>query len=236
MSSCSFLPTYPLMDVNKASQETYRKDLRVTVDGVEYRGLGVLPRKAKYQIKINPIGQINRLVIQTCHRDNTQDPPFDPKTKKAWFSNTIEFSYWPERGIEDNRTCPIEIAALEEQKIRNGYAYFDSIDYREEISLPAHLRCNGEYDNPKLLQPGVGICQTAAGLTQQIFFNTEVILEKVSKECDVMKSKDGFRWEWEAAKDKCVYYFVSNLKHKNGKRLAFRLNSIGFTAIPIYNY
>lgn len=224
------------MDVNKASQETFRKDLPVEIEGVKYKGVGVLPRKALYHFKIIPPGKVDRLIVQSCHADRTQDPPLDPKTKTSWFSNTIEFDYTVARGIEDNRVCAIEIASLEEQKLRNGYAYFDSIDYREEISLPAHLRCNGEYDNPKLLQPGVGVCQTAAGLTQQIFFNTEVVLEKVNPECDVMKSKDGFMWEWDAPKDKCIYYFVSNLKHKNGKRLAFRLNSIGFTSIPVYNY
>lgn len=233
LSSCQ---SPPLMNVDDASKQTFRKDMTVEFDGIKYRGIGVLPRKALYKVKIYPPGKTDRLIWQTCNRDNTQDPPLDPNTKKRMFSNVIEFHYAPLRGIEDNRVCPIQIASLEEQKLRNGYAYFDIIDYREEISLPAHLRCNGDYDHPQHLQPGVGICQTAAGLTQQIFFNTEVVLQKVSPECDVMKSKDGFFWEWDAPKDKCVYYFVSNLKHKNGKRLAFRLNSIGFTAVPVYNY
>jgi len=219
--SCS---TFTVRDPQKEAEQTYRKDLKVKVDGKLYDGIGVLPRKPFYDITIYPEGKIDRLIIQNCHRDMTTDKP-----KTGWFSNEYTFRLMPVPGLEDNRSCPIEIASLEEKKTRNGFAFLDFQDVREEISLQGYLKCSGEYSIPK----GVGICQAASGLRQSVFFQSQTILEGVEGDCDVMESKDGFLWEWNMQPGKCTYYFVARQKAKNGKRIAFRLNALGYTSIPV---
>lgn len=217
--------TYPVSDPQKEAEQTYRKDLRFKADGKEYEGVAVLPRKTAYEITLFPEGNIDRLIIQSCNREIIADKP---KTD-GWFNKSFMFKFLPLPGMEDNRTCPIEIASLEEKKTRNGFAYIDFQDVREEISLQGHLKCNGEYSTPK----GVGICQAAAGLRQSVFFQTQTLLESVDGDCDIMESDDGYFWEWNMPRGKCIYYFVGRERHKNGKRLAFRLNSLGYTVVPV---
>lgn len=218
--------TFDVPNPQKEAEQVYRKDLEIEVDGKTYYGVGVLPRKSNYKITIHPEGNIDRLIIQSCNREIVADKP----EVKGWFNHSYSFTYWPLVGLEDNRTCPIEIASLEEKKTRNGFGYLDFRDARPEISLRSSIKCNGEYQN---LEEGVGICQAPSGLRQQIFFQTQVLLEAVEpKECDVMESKDGFFWEWNMAPRKCIYYFVARQKHANGNRLAFRLNALGFTVVP----
>jgi hypothetical protein len=226
LAFCASCSTYTVKDPQKLAEETYRKDLKLEIDGKTYEGTAVLTRKTSYELTIFPEGKMDRLIIQNCHRDMTTDKP-----KTGWFSNKHTFRFMPIPGMEDNRSCPLEIASLEEKKTRNGFAYIDFQDSREEISLRAYMKCNGEYSTPQ----GVGICQAASGLRQSVFFQSQTLLEGVEGECDVMESKDGFFWEWNATPGKCIYYFVAREKHKNGKRLAFRLNALGYTSIPVRN-
>lgn len=219
--SCS---TFTVKDPQKEAEQIYRKDIKIKVDKNNYIGIGVLPRQLLYEITLFPDGKIDRLIVQNCHREIVIDKP-----KTGWFNNSFSFTYQPILNMEDNRSCPLEIAALEEKKTRNGFAFFDFRDIREEISLPASIKCNGSFS----MQDGVGICQAPAGLRQSITFRSQTILDGVDGNCNVMESPNGFVWEWNQPAEKCVFYFVAREKHKNGKRLVFRLNTLGYTAVPV---
>ena len=214
----------PITNPNQLAQETFKKDLKLNIDGVKFKGIAVLPRKSVYKIKIQPESSIERLIIQTCHRDATIDKP-----KTGWLSSEIEYIFSPQVGLEDSRSCPLEIAALDINHRKNGFAYVDWIDARPHISLSARMRCNGEFSIPQ----GTGICQSAVGLIQEVFFNQQVIVAGYDSRCAAPETKDGFFWQWKMSQDKCVYYFVAREKHENGERIAFRLNAIGFTAVPV---
>lgn len=216
-----------ILEVKKAEEmasKTFRKDLKFEVDGKVYTGTAVLPRKTVYEITFYPETSIDRYIFQTCHRDDTIDKP-----KTGWFSNKYVYKFLPQTGIEDSRACALEVAALEKKQNKNGFAYIEFKDLRPEISLKGYLKCNGNYT----IDDGVGVCQSAAGLRQEIFFQQKVLLEGVDENCKSPESEDGFFWSWNMKDNKCVYYFVAKEKHKNGKRLAYRLNAIGFTFVPV---
>lgn len=219
IQGCGSVPT---SSPDQMSKEIYKKDLRVTVDNISYYGIGVLPNKSVYDIIINPSEKADRIIIQSCSRDVTLDKP-----KTGWFSNKVTYKYIPIQGRETGINCPLEIASVNKDK-KNSFAYLEFEDTRKEVSLDANLQCNGEFSKPK----GVGICQTAVGLRQGIFFQTKVVSESIGDGCDFMETKDGFFWEWDAIPGECEIYFTAREKHSNGKRLVFRLGAIGYTSVP----
>lgn len=221
LTGCSLMQ---VQDAQKMAEQTYRKYLKFKVDGKEYFGVAVLPRKSSYEIKFFPETKITTYLIQTCHRDEPIDKP-----KTGWFSNEFEYRFLPQAGIEDQGACPLEVAALEESQKKDGFAFIEFRDVRGEISLDGNLRCNGVFEKVQ----GTAICQSAEGLIQEIFFNQKVLIEKAGNSCPNPESEDGFFWRLKMPKDKCSYYFTAREKHKNGERLSLRLTTIGYTASKI---
>lgn len=213
----------PAVDVQKQAEQTYRKDMKVTVDKVDYIGVGVLPLQQSYKITLYPKEKISRLIVQSCNRELVIDKP-----KSGWFSNDYSFVYTPLPGVETGKLCQLEIAALNENT-RNSFAFFEFDDSREEINLQGFLRCNGAYS---VSRAGVSICQAAEGLEQQIFFQEVVLIGDIPKGCNEPESNDGVFWSFVPNRNKCSYYFVSNLRAKNKKRRAHRLTTLGYSSIP----
>lgn len=213
----------PVDDPKKMAEQVYKKDLKVIIDGVTYQGLGVLPVKSSYEIVIAPEVKCQRITIQTKNRDVNLDEP-----KTGWLSNKVTYRYTPLLSAETDDNSSLEISCTNDKK-KNAFAYLVFQDSRPEISLRAHMRCNGEYSTPS----GVGVCQTAVGLRQEIFFQSRVVAEDIGDGCDFVKTKDGYFWEWIAIPGECEVDFTSATeRHANGKRLSFRLTAIGYTAIP----
>lgn len=218
-SGCSMLP---VKSPEEMAKHTYRKELVFEVDGKKYAGIGVLPHKAFYDITFFPEAKVDSYIIQTCHRDVLIRKP-----KTGWFSNKYTYRYQPQVGLETKSTCALEVAALNESQKNEGFAFITYQDERPEISLKANMRCNGLFSN----EQGVAICQTAAGLLQQVFFMQQVLIENVGGPCEMPTSDDGFFWNLKVSKDECTYFFTGREKHKNGKRLSFGLTTIGYTSI-----
>lgn len=231
LSGCSLLSTKEIYQ--PSASETYKNDLRVSINGRIFVGVGVLPSEPSYTVEVFPEGRIDRITWRTCNREEVVDQ--DPKgfwdgifgSKKDRYSFTLART----TGLEDVTACGLKITVLEEKKRRNGFAFFDFEDARPEITLPATLTCNGI----KSQTSGVSLCQSAAGLYQQIEFPAEVIQKGSGPNCDVMKPLNGdltkYRFVMPPGED-CVYYFVSNVKDENGKRLTHRLTLIGYTDVP----
>lgn len=220
-TGCSLLQ---VKDPQREANQVYKKDLRVTVDGKEFIGVGVLPAKNVYKITVFPEGNVDRIIFQSCSREIVADRP----KKDGWFRNSYTFTYDPMPYLETESECPLEIAVLEKKTIANGFAFFEIQDTREEYSVPAHLQCNGEYK----VYDGVGICMGPAGLKQRIWFMERTILEGVSPRCASLETRDGFFYDITLSPSECSYVFVAKGKTKTGKRKAFRLSTIGYTALP----
>lgn len=214
--------TTSVMDAQKAADETYMKNMKVVVNDIEYPGIGVLPLEKTYEITIYPKEKADRIIVQNCHRELVFDKP-----KQGWFNKKFTFYINILEDAETNKLCQIEIASLNE-KIKNSFAFFEIQDARPEITLPALLKCSGQ----QVFNKGVSICQSAEGLEQIIAFSEKVVNEDVQEECNKPQSQDGIKWTFIPNKNKCSYYFVARTKAKNGKRLAHRLTSIGYSTVP----
>lgn len=205
--------------------ETYKRDLPVEINGVEFIGVGVAPAANTYKVKVTPPGKIDRIMWRTCNREEVVDKP-----DLGWGKSKYEFDVTLIEGLEDMAACGLSITVLEEKKRRNGFAFIEFQDKRPEISLHANLSCNGRVVQNK----GVSICQSSEGLYQQIEFGTAVVQKGSSEQCDVMKPLDEtekkFRFIMPAGE--CTYYFVAKERAPNGKRYSHRLSTIGYTDVP----
>lgn len=201
----------------------YRHDLTLEINGQKCVGTCVVPMADRYKVVIYPHGKIDRIMWQTCHQESVVDSP-----KSGWFDKKYGFEFRQAAGIEDSKACALEVGVFEERKKRNGWAVVDFQDARPETSLPASLKCNGSVFSTT----GVSICQSASGLIQEIAFGTPVIV-RPSPECAVLTTKDEKTYTFPLAKGKCTYYFVSNLKTDKGVRRMHRLNTIGYSEVPV---
>lgn len=220
--SCSMLQ---IPNAQKQAEQTYRKTLKVEVNGKVYRGTGVLPITPKYDITLYPTGKADRIIMQSCARDIVIDSP----ESDGWFKNAYSFEFIPMPGLETRNSCPLEIATLEKKIVNNGFAFLEFQDERPEVALEATLQCNGK---TTMQVKGVSLCQGAAGLQGRIWFKEKTILAGVGPDCNTFQTKDGFIYDFEIAPHKCVYAFVSNSKTKSGIRIYHRLSTVGYTVVP----
>lgn len=229
-SGCASLPKLAQSVDN--TPDVYQHMLKVKVNGQIIRGLGVVPLVSpprKYDVKVYPDGQVDRIVIRSCHRIVAYDKPGDWWERLTGDTNvavTIERS--PE--IEDIGACAMEIDAYMGRKKQASFAVIDFQDSRPEVSLAFTGDCNGE----KLSYPmGVGWCQSAAGLVQSFDFPEPV--KANSTDCPGVvdkKERAHERWTFPLPKGKCTFYFTANRAHANGMLMTARLNTIGHTRIP----
>lgn len=214
--------------VDREATTTFRHDLRVRVNGVGYAGVGVAPIAPIYQVTVFPEGKIDRIIWQTCHQESVVDKPDRSFWDVVKRDTSYQFQLKPQAGLEDVNACALEITVLEEKKRRNGFAVIDFEDRRPEISLASRVKCNGVEATFK----GVSICQSSAGLMQEISFSEPALIRGVTGACDVMKSDDELKYQFPMPRGKCTYNFVAQRKHANGRRLVHRLNVVGYNDVP----
>ena len=209
----------------------YQHELMVKVNGLAIRGFGVVPLADKYHVLVIPEGKIDRIIIRTCHRELVFDKPEQGFWNRLTQNNvfTTEITRTPD--IEDVASCAMEIDVYEERKKRSGWAVVDFEDRRPEVSLPFHVKCNGDSYS---FARGVGVCQSAIGLVQQVIFTEPVLAESV--DCPgVFSDKAEAVWFFQMPKGKCTVYFGARRKHANGMRMKARLNLLGYTHVPPVN-
>lgn len=222
---CLILTACSILDVKKAedlAQKTYRKSLKFEVDGKAFQGIAILPHKDCYEITLMPEDKMSFVLFQTFHRDVPIEKP-----KTGWFSNKIKYKYCPQTNTEDTGYSPLEVAVLNDKQVHDAFAFIMLRDTKPEISLPANLKCNGDFT----YVDGTAICQTAAGLQEEIFFQQKVLVGTSNENCEKPESNDGLFWKVRVSEGECPYVFTAKEKHKNGKRLSLILTTIGYTAL-----
>lgn len=230
---CSLLQYKELPDLKET--DIYRHDLVVDINGVRINGVGIAPRLGRNNVTVYPPGKVDRIMWRTCSQEQVIDKPTVSKIDNGWFAKDtpyVNFTFDTSYGLDDVNSCGLKIEVLEEKKRRNGFALVEFPDAREEFALITDLNCNGEFSQ----RAGVNICQSAAGLFQKIVFNVPVLqLGKPAHElCDVMKpyKNDETTYVFKMPAEECVYNFVSDQLAPNGKRMIFRLTTIGYTDVP----
>lgn len=218
--------TFQLPEIPKdVSDVTFKHDLVIEINGKKYTGVGVVPRSSSYHIKVYPDERISRIFWNSCHQGNEVDQP-----NTGWFKKTYEFDLKEVPGVQDVYACALEVTVMNMEKRKNGFAVLEFLDSRPEVNLKALVKCNGSLE---YYENGVSICQSAAGLIQQIKFSEPVIHAGSMGNCaDVMKAADDKTFTYIMPKGKCTYYFGADRK-LNGKTVLHRLQTVGYTEAPL---
>lgn len=184
----------------------YKRDLPFCVKDIGcYEGTAVLPKKDYYEFEVAPKGDaaVDMLVLNTCHREFTVEGSersildyFLKVFGKKREGYKLHYTLIP--GIEDDGDCTIRINTFEKDKGRHAWAVFRL--QHPKYTLPATVYCNGETRK----EVGVSICQSKAGLTQQIKFEEPVMIE-TDKGCELPKRKETGLYEWKISHGECGY-------------------------------
>ena len=134
------------------SKKLYKKNMLLEVNGVQAVGVLVAERGSVFTIKADFKKKINRIKVDTCHRNYDNND-----IGKEW-----SYFYKKNEGIEDKGMCKMKITALN----NFGVNAWGLIEFKNESdhNLEAVLKCNGA----KTKVSGVSICQSKAGLRQSI--------------------------------------------------------------------
>lgn len=199
----------------------YRRDAIIRYGGREYLGVAVLPRSAKYDLEIEFPGNLDLFTLRNCHREQTLE---EFKDNGGWFSrkeNKVSITYEPVHGLETPVYCPIDLSGFDADKGRNGWGF---IDFESETEkLPALVKCSGR----KSVANGVSVCQSLAGLMQQIVFSIPV--QTAESDCFKPETKDQMTFTIHSPIGRCVYVF----REMDGDKRFHRFTSIGYESILV---
>jgi hypothetical protein len=182
----------------EVSQNTfYRRDMKVSVDGVDYPGYGVLPVKDSYEFKVQTNHEMDRFKQITCHREIIEEKVGD----KGFLSKATKYSFTLRRlnSVERSDPCPLELIASADSN-DHTWAYFDFAAADEK--LPAKIECDGW----NATYNGVSVCQSAVGLMQKISFS-EPVKTSFDADCPMPPAPDEKTFIFPINAGKCVYIF-----------------------------
>lgn len=196
---CASIPSeFPNPDV------IYRKDMILSVNGIDYEGVAVIPQKENYKIHITAQGDLDLFTFDTCHREEISVEAWNKVDKKFLFfkrkienKREIDLTYIPteiEKGY-----CPANFGGYEKLQGRHSWGFLDF--QGPEETLPAKIYCNGS----EIVSSGVSACQSKEGLIQAIKFS-EPVKVYPTKGCEISSSNLDY-WEFPIHKGHCVYAF-----------------------------
>lgn len=198
----------------------YRRDMKISVDGVTADGVAVLPQKEKYTITIEARGTLDLFTMETCHRMVQREG------EEGWFTDAgqkIEIDYVPTPGLEQGPfSCPIRLGGYEKKKGRHSWGLIEF--EHSSMTGKASMKCDGVSRGFN----GVGVCQGMVGTVQEIRFTAPQMTSKKRK-CDGLTTQDGITFRLDLQKGECVYRF----KEDSPAGHEFRLVTVGFEGILV---
>lgn len=196
----------------------YRRDLKLSIDGQDYDGVGVLSERPRYEIVLTPRQDIDALLIKTCHRTLV----FEKISGGGWFgAGKFRYTYEPIPNLESGRVCPLRVEAFNAAKSKHAWSYLDTASSRYEVTGTSV--CNGASQR----FTGVALCQAGKGLVQKISFDKPVRFAPVyPPNCETPRRvKDGY--EYSPIAGECIYHFETQ------DRKIGRLTVLGFEQIKL---
>lgn len=174
-------------------------------------GVLAIPRADEYRIEIETMGDMDLLLIESCHRHI----PIERR------SDSYSFIYEPIKGIEDGPACPIHFASVEEGKGRVAWGF---LDFGGGDGLDVKFACNGTEG----VWRGIGVCQSEAGLLQEFSFNEPVLYASRPIGCELDNPKENKIFRTKIPYRECVHVFEGM---DSGKK--FKLTTIGYKEVLI---
>lgn len=198
----------------------YKRDVGIEVNGQYFEGVTVVPYSRSYSITLLPKGEIDLMLIRTCHREYAVE-----KASGGWKlfggkKNKFEYIYTPIQGIEDNRACPLRVEVYESSKGRNSWALIDMENPKYKLIF--NVDCNGD----SYTANGVAACQAKEKSIQRVKFSEPIRFAPSSDGCQAPMFKDGY-YEIQASIGECPYTFDT----KDGK--TGRITIIGWQGVLI---
>lgn len=202
MSSCGSLGSKDLGDFY------YKRDMLITVDGVSYEGVAVLPEKpvGNYKFTIEPRKQVDLFTVSTCAKIQSKEEAW-----KGVFTK-IDTGFW-DRIISDKKKisfeysrsdlersigfCRMYLEGLEKSEGLHSWGYIDFQDNKS--TLPAWISCNDK----TYKSPGVSACQIRKDMWMAVTFEENV---KMKSSCN--DSWEGKRYEFQIHPKECIYRFI----------------------------
>lgn len=194
--SCANAPTVQ----GPADGAIYKNDIKGTINGAPFDGVGVVPYSQSYDMKIVSRVDVDLLTVKSCHRDFSVESAI----QLGWFQSKrgYEYQYVPVQGIEDFGSCLVHIGAYNKADGQNAWGVIDFETPGE--TLQAENQCNGSSQQTN----GVSICQSEVGLIQELIFQTPVRMStKVDPKCLITPPPDGLRWQYHVPSGECVMAF-----------------------------
>lgn len=189
------------------TNQIYKNDILMTVNGVKYQGTGVISKAQKYNILVETEEKMDLLTISSCHRDVTIE-----NAKKAY-----TYSYVPNE-IEAQGSCTVRVGGYSKNSGKHSWGF---LEFEEGPGLIVNLQCNGKLES---LSNGVSVCQSHEGLIQRIIFEKPVaIAQKSLIDSCKPQTVDNKVWTYYMPKGECVINFF-----EVGGKLVHRHTSIGY--------
>lgn len=177
----------------------YKRDVGIEVNGEYFEGVTTVPYSKIYDITLVPPGDIDLMLIRTCHREYAVE-----KASRGWgiFGKKKKFTYQyiPVAGIEDVRICPLRIEVYESEKGRHSWALVEMENPKYKIRY--HMDCNGVQS----VVNGTGVCQAREHSVQRVTFNEPVRFAPPSAACQAPKKVNG-SYEIAVVAGECPYVF-----------------------------
>ncbi len=180
----------------------FRYELTGDINGMAFDGVGVIPLAKHYTLHVKSAHNVELMHITTCHRDVTdQDQPI---VQDGWFvpHHQYTFEFDQADGIENYGTCLLRVGAYNKDGNPQDWAVIDF--QTPESTLPAFQKCNGDAGKTG----GVSICQSQAGLDEEIDFDVPVETSTAtSAQCQPHQPHDLKHWLYTLALGECVVYY-----------------------------
>ncbi len=193
----------------------YKRDIKIQINNKEYEGATVLPHARTYNLLLTPKGELDLVLVTSCHREYS----VEPSSSGVFSKNEFPYSYTPVPGLEDVPSCSLRVNAYEKDKGRHSWAFI-AFEH-EDLTLPATLKCNGKISSFN----GVSVCQSKEGLIQRIEFR-EIVRAWSPEKCGSV-GKRGKIFEFPISLGECQYTFEAKDKKRH------TMTTIGYEGVLV---
>lgn len=219
LAGCASVPSASLPSASP--NVAYKYDIKGTVNGVPFDGVGVIPYAQNYDMKIVSRVDVDLLTIGSCHRDIDVESAI----QLGWFDSKRGYNYkFIPNSIESSNSCLVRFGAYNQaNSVQNSWGIIDF--ETPDRTLPAINVCNALTVNSN----GVSICQSRIGLIQQIVFPVQVRQDpNISPACKFSTS-DNLTWQYKMPSGECVIEF----QELGEAHRLHRHTTVGYVQIPI---
>ena len=229
MAGCSSLGALSEVTQKLDLEKFYQRDMVITVNGVTEEGTMVVPMSEKYDFMVEARGDLDMFIMNTCHKEEKKEKAWNvTKTVKSglfgWGKKSIDvknqasFVYYPNKLLESDGLCAMELRGLEKNPGRHSWAF---IDFESpKYTMKATVLCNGR----EFSANGVSVCQSRVGLKQMVVFTEEV--HPATNTCGFVG--DATQYEIGLVKGPCLALFIGKTSKKR-----FKITTIGYEDILV---